>query len=144
MRKLHHFPYDGRRHLANTLHDHLIRAARGLLLVIMDAGKHTFPSRTRPLSPQSPMVVQPRCCARVGRRQVIDPGLREEAGVSYFWESRRAAQLHGFTAAQMEAIIGYGMAGPFSMAVLLVNVLPFALLGGGLAWLIRRWRPARA
>ena len=95
MRKLHHFPYDGRRHLANTLHDHLIRAARGLLLVIMDAGKHTFPSRTRPLSPQSPMVVQPRCCARVGRRQVIDPGLREEAGVSYFHGLRRAREHSG-------------------------------------------------
>ena len=73
------------------LHDHLIRAARGPLLVIMDAGKHTFPSRTRPLSPQSPMVVQPRCCARVGRRQVIDPGLREEAGVSYFRRSPTGA-----------------------------------------------------
>ena len=45
--------------------------ARGSLLVITGEVKHTFPSRTRSLSPQPPMVVQPRCCARVGRRQSI-------------------------------------------------------------------------
>ena len=42
-----------------------------------------------------------------------------------------------------EALVGYGMAGPFFMAMHAVNLLPFALLGGGLAWLIRRWRPAK-
>ena len=41
--------------------------------MITGAGKHTFPSRTRPLRPQPPMVVQPRCCARVGCRRVYVP-----------------------------------------------------------------------
>lgn len=58
--------------------------------------------------------------------------------------SARSDYVYGKEIDWAEAIIGYGMAGPFFMAVLLVNVLPFALLGGGLAWLIRRWRPARS
>ena len=52
-----------------------IRQSRINTLVIIGEGKHTFPSRTRSLSPRSPMVVQPRCCVRVGRRQSCDPRL---------------------------------------------------------------------
>ena len=46
-----------------------------ILLVIIDEGKHTFPSRTRSLSPRSLMVVQPRCCVRVSCCQSCDPCL---------------------------------------------------------------------
>ena len=46
-----------------------------ILLVIIDEGKHTFPSRTRSLSPQSLMVVQPCCCVRVSCCQSCDPRL---------------------------------------------------------------------
>ena len=53
--------------------DHHSRPPRGNTPVITGAGKHTFPSRTRPLRPQPPMVVQPRCCARVGCRRVYQP-----------------------------------------------------------------------
>lgn len=53
--------------------DHHSRTLRGTTPVITGAGKHTFPSRTRPLRPQPPMVVQPRCCARVGCRRVYQP-----------------------------------------------------------------------
>ena len=41
-------------------------------LVIIGEGKHTFPSRTRSLSSQSPMVVRPRCRARVGSCQYYE------------------------------------------------------------------------
>ena len=44
-----------------------------ITLVIIDEGKHTFPSRTRSLSPLSLMVVQPRCCVRVSCCQFYDP-----------------------------------------------------------------------
>ena len=43
-------------------------------LVIICEGKHTYPSRTRSLSSQQPMVVPPRWGARVGRCQ----SMREE------------------------------------------------------------------
>ena len=46
-------------------------------LVTIDEGKHTFPSRTRSLSPQSPMVVPPRCGVRVGYRQYYAPNPRK-------------------------------------------------------------------
>ena len=42
-------------------------------LVSIGEGKHTFPSRTRSLSPQPPMVVPPRWGARVGYRQSYGP-----------------------------------------------------------------------
>src|SRR5690606_13953044 len=35
--------------------------------VAMERGKHPFPSRTRKLSPSSPMVLHGRPCGRVGR-----------------------------------------------------------------------------
>lgn len=41
--------------------------------MITGAGKHTFPSRTRSLRPQPPMVVPPRWGARVGCRRVYAP-----------------------------------------------------------------------
>ena len=47
-----------------------MRESRGNIyddtLVIIGERKHTFPSRTRSLSSQPPMVVRPRCRARVG------------------------------------------------------------------------------
>lgn len=58
--------------------------------------------------------------------------------------SARSDYVFGKDIDWFEALIGYGMAGPFFMAMLAVNLLPFALVGGGLAWLIRRWRPAKA
>ena len=57
--------------------------------------------------------------------------------------SARSDYVFGKEINWLEALIGYGMAGPFFMAMLAVNLLPFALVGGGLAWLIRRWRPAK-
>ena len=60
-------------HEDNHHRDHHFRTPRGYIPVITGAGKHTFPSRTRPLRPQPPMVVQPRCCARVGCRRVYQP-----------------------------------------------------------------------
>ena len=48
--------------------------------MIIGEGKHTFPFRTRSLSPQSPMVVPPRCGARVGRCQYVGPGSKWIAG----------------------------------------------------------------
>lgn len=41
--------------------------------MIIGERKHTFPSRTRSLSSQPPMVVRPRCRARVGRCQSNEP-----------------------------------------------------------------------
>lgn len=41
--------------------------------MIIGERKHTFPSRTRSLSSQPPMVVWPRCYARVGRCQYYEP-----------------------------------------------------------------------
>ena len=38
-------------------------------LVMMAEGSHAFPSRTRPLSPPAPMVLDPQGSGRVGRRQ---------------------------------------------------------------------------
>ena len=58
--------------------------------------------------------------------------------------SARSDYVFGRDIDWFEALIGYGMVGPFSMAMLAVNLLAFALIGGGLAWLIRRWRPAKA
>src|SRR5690606_37090986 len=40
-------------------------------LVAMAEGNHTFPSRTRPLSPPAPMVLGPQGPGRVGRRQAV-------------------------------------------------------------------------
>ena len=41
--------------------------------MIIGERKHTFPSRTRSLSSQPPMVVRPRCRARVGCCQSNEP-----------------------------------------------------------------------
>ena len=46
--------------------------SRCLRLVMMAEGNHTFPSRTRLLSPPAPMVLGPQGPGRVGRRQA-DP-----------------------------------------------------------------------
>lgn len=55
-------------------------------LVIIGEGKHTFPSRTRSLSSQSPMVVRPRCRARVGSCQYYEArSLFWWSGFSCFW-----------------------------------------------------------
>ena len=60
--------------------------------MIIGEGKHTFPSRTRSLSPQPPMVVPPRCGARVGRCQYYEALVSKEASaslvfrVAYLWE----------------------------------------------------------
>ena len=43
-------------------------------LVVMAEGNHTFPSRTRPLSPPAPMVLGPQGHGRVGRRQADPQG----------------------------------------------------------------------
>ncbi len=59
----------------NNLYHHAFRQFYEIILVIIDEGKHTFPSRTRSLSPQSLMVVQPRCCVRVSCCQSCDPYL---------------------------------------------------------------------
>ena len=40
-------------------------------LVAMAEGNHTFPSRTRPLSPPAPMVLGPQGPGRVGRCQAV-------------------------------------------------------------------------
>jgi hypothetical protein len=40
-------------------------------LVMMAEGIHTYPSRTRPLSPPAPMVLGAQAPGRVGRRQAI-------------------------------------------------------------------------
>ena len=54
-----------------------MRESRGNIyddtLVIIGERKHTFPSRTRSLSSQPPMVVRPRCRARVGCCQSNEP-----------------------------------------------------------------------
>lgn len=58
-------------------------------LVIIGEGKHTFPSRTRSLSSQSPMVVRPRCRARVGSCQYYEArSLFWWSGFSCFWGLR--------------------------------------------------------
>ena len=52
--------------------------------VAIAEGPHPFPFRTRKLSPPAPMVLQPRCCGRVGRgrgfRFVALPDERRSAG----------------------------------------------------------------
>jgi len=58
--------------------------------------------------------------------------------------SARSDYVFGKDIDWLEALIGDGMAGPFFMFVHVLNLLPFALVGGGLAWLIRRFRPAKA
>ena len=64
-----------------------------IILVIIDEGKHTFPSRTRSLSPQSLMVVQPRCCVRVSCCQSCDPRLLNRGrGSFYFYFSNSNLQ----------------------------------------------------
>jgi hypothetical protein len=40
-------------------------------LVMMAEGFHTYPSRTRPLSPPAPMVLEPQGSGRVGRCQAL-------------------------------------------------------------------------
>lgn len=52
--------------------------------MIIGEGKHTFPSRTRSLSPHPPMVVPPRCGARVGRCQYYEAFVSIEANASLF------------------------------------------------------------
>ena len=47
----------------------LIRAGRNIFLVVMAAGIHPFPFRTRKLSLPAPMVLGGRPPGRVGRRQ---------------------------------------------------------------------------
>ena len=42
-------------------------------LVAIAEGFHTYPSRTRPLSPPAPMVLGPKGPGRVGRRQAQEP-----------------------------------------------------------------------
>src|SRR5690606_34873665 len=37
----------------------------------MERGSHPFPSRTRKLSPSSPMVLHGKPCGRVGRRRIL-------------------------------------------------------------------------
>ena len=54
-------------------------------LVIKGERKHTFPSRTRSLSSQPPMVVRPRCRARVGRCQYYEPVSSNANGLFHFW-----------------------------------------------------------
>ena len=61
-----------------------LTAARGPLPVITGEVKHTFPSRTRSLSPHPPMVVPPRCGARVGRCQYYEAFVSKEANASLF------------------------------------------------------------
>ena len=53
-----------------------------MTLVIIGERKHTFPSRTRSLSSQPPMVVRPRCCARVGCCQSNEAQVSKEACAS--------------------------------------------------------------
>ncbi len=53
--------------------------------MIIGEGKHTFPSRTRSLSPQPPMVVRPRCRARVGRCQNYWSAPSERKGRAFFF-----------------------------------------------------------
>ena len=55
-----------------------------MTLVIIGERKHTFPSRTRSLSSQPPMVVRPRCCARVGCCQYYEAVSRNANGFSSF------------------------------------------------------------
>ena len=54
--------------------------SKNFSLVTISAGKHAFPSRTRPLRPQLPMVVPPRCGVRVGYCQVYAPNPRKSVG----------------------------------------------------------------
>ncbi len=52
--------------------------------MIIGEGKHTFPSRTRSLRTQPPMVVRPRCRARVGRCQNYWSAPSERKGRAFF------------------------------------------------------------
>ena len=52
--------------------------------MIIGERKHTFPSRTRSLSSQPPMVVRPRCCARVGCCQYNEAVSRNANGFFHF------------------------------------------------------------
>ena len=49
------------------------QAAQKSCLVAIAEGFHTYPSRTRPLSPPAPMVLGPQGPGRVGRRQAQEP-----------------------------------------------------------------------
>ena len=57
-------------------------------LVKIGEGKYSFPFRTRRSSPQPPMVVGPRCPARVGDCQVKTPAAETRPG-SLFGRSLR-------------------------------------------------------
>ena len=57
-------------------------------LVIIGERKHTFPSRTRSLSSQPPMVVRPRCRARVGCCQSNEAQVSKEACASLVFHVR--------------------------------------------------------
>ena len=65
-----------------------------IILVIIDEGKHTFPSRTRSLSPQSLMVVQPRCCVSVSCCQSCDPRLLNRGRGSFYFSNSNLQYLH--------------------------------------------------
>lgn len=57
---------------------------RETTLVIMDEGKYPFPSRTRPSSPQSTMVVPPGRGARVVCRQVCQGSVPQAPTPAFF------------------------------------------------------------
>lgn len=61
-------------------------AAQKSCLVAMAEGFHTYPSRTRPLSPPAPMVLGPQGPGRVGRRQAKNH-CRLTGGGFYFFSS---------------------------------------------------------
>ena len=56
--------------------------------MIIGERKHTFPSRTRSLSSQPPMVVRPRCRARVGCCQSNEAQVSKEACASLVFHVR--------------------------------------------------------
>jgi hypothetical protein len=55
-----------------------MRCSQIFTLVIIGEGKHTFPSRTRPLSPQPPMVVQRELCESRLLPEFMAHSFREE------------------------------------------------------------------
>ncbi len=57
-------------------------------LVMMAEGIHAFPSRTRPLSPPAPMVLEPQGSGRVGHCQAIDSKKLTTLMVSFFFVTK--------------------------------------------------------
>ena len=53
-------------------------------LVAIAEGFHTYPSRTRPLSPPAPMVLGPQGPGRVGRRQAKNHCRSIDGGFYFF------------------------------------------------------------